>query len=135
MRLTTAQRRLARIISLAGVIVAGVLVLHLYPRSGADRIRHMIDWPGGCESVSTASVSMFVSADQQVSIQCQMLGPRVVYARFSSEAQRDRQLHLTPPSAQYCVAGTEIVIDGLDHGFAALCARLHGRVVADNNTD
>jgi hypothetical protein len=130
MRLTTAQRRVARIVSLAGAIAAVVLALHLYPRSGADRIKHTIAWPSGCESVSTTPIAMFAAADQQVSIQCQMLGPSVVYARFSSEVQRDRQLHLTPPRAQYCAAGNEIVID---HGFAALCARLHGLVVADRN--
>jgi hypothetical protein len=109
-----------------------VYVLHPWPRSGADRVRHLIAWPADCESVTIepvpagAFVSVWRTSQPLQVIQCQALGPDVLYARFPSDRARDRALRRSAPRGRYCVSGREVVVDGLDSGFARLCQRLGG---------
>jgi hypothetical protein len=125
-----ARRRLVGFVVAAGALVAIVMAVHPYPRSGADKIKHMVTWPDGCTSVTTERVWEFRYADSQAAIQCQMLGPRVDYAHFPSRESLGRQLRSDPPRPEYCVTRQELVTNGLDRGFPQLCARLHGQLVS-----
>jgi hypothetical protein len=126
------RRNALRVVVALALVDGGAYVLHPWPRSGADRVRHLIAWPAGCESVTIESVppgsliSGWRTDQQRQVIQCQVLGPDVVYARFSNSRARDRALRRSAPRGRYCVAGREVIVDGLDGGFPRLCRRLHG---------
>lgn len=134
MDLSPKRRRLVRIAAVAVVVIAVVLGFHLYPRTGADRVQHLISWPG-CESITRdtpgphSAVNAWTAAQERVLIQCNDLGPSVLYARFSDVADREAALRRAPPPGRYCLAGREVVLSGLDNGFSALCRDLHGRLV------
>jgi hypothetical protein len=128
-----------RIAAVAVVIITVVLGLHLYPRTGADRVQHLISWRG-CESVTRhtpgphSPVHAWTTAQERVLIQCNDLGPNVLYARFSDVAQRNVALRQAPPPGRYCLAGREVVLNGLDSGFSPLCRHLHGRLVTNRKS-
>jgi hypothetical protein len=134
------RRGLVRIATGVACVLAVVLGLHLYPRTGADRVQHLISWPSGCESITRNSpgsrsvAHAWTAAHDRVLIECHDLGPNVIYARFADVAARSAALRQAPPSdRRYCVAGREVVVDGLDTGFAALCRDLQGRLVSNRN--
>jgi hypothetical protein len=137
--LSPKRRRLARIAAVAVVAIAVVLGLHLYPRTGADRVQHMISW-GGCESIKRiapgphSAVHDWTTAQERVLIQCNDLGPNVLYARFFDAGERNEALRQAPPPGRYCLAGREVVLNGLDSGFFALCRNLHGRLVTNRKS-
>jgi hypothetical protein len=132
------RRRLVRIAAVAVVVIAVVVGFHLYPRTGADRVQHLISWRG-CESITRdtpgpqSAVHAWTTARERVLIQCNDLGPNVLYARFSDVAARKAALRQAPPPGPYCQAGREVVLNGLDSGFSALCRDLHGRLVTNRN--
>src|SRR4051812_30741239 len=137
MMLSNRHRRLARIMTGAVALGAAVYWLHPWPRTGADRIRHLISWPEECVKITTEAVAprslspvgAWSAAQQRVQIQCEVAGPTVTYARFRSVRDRDLALKRHPPTGRYCVAGREVIINGLDSGFPDLCDRLSGSLV------
>src|SRR4051812_43875235 len=100
------------------VAAAVVFGLHLYPRQGADRVNHLVRWPG-CESVTVDhhDREFYAVAWRGISeaavLQCNMLGPTVFYARFNDRHLLDRALAAAPPTDSYCVSGNEFTGDGL----------------------
>jgi hypothetical protein len=140
--LSPKRRRLvgnAAVAAVAVVVIAVVLGLHLYPRTGADRVQHLISWRG-CESITrstpgpNSAVHPWNTAQERVLIQCNDLGPNVLYARFSDVAKRNAALRQAPPPGRYCRAGREVALNGLDSGFFALCQNLHGRLVTNHKS-
>jgi hypothetical protein len=140
MRLSPSSRRVVRIAAAAASVIAIVLAFHLYPRTGADRVRHLIAWPSGCASITTgppapdSAIHAWTVAVQRELIQCQAAGPLVLYARFANVAERDSALRQAPAPGRSCLAGREVILDGLDNGFPALCRDLHGRLVSNPGT-
>jgi hypothetical protein len=132
--LSSKGRRLVRIAALAASIIAVVCGFHLYSRTGADRVQHLVSWPGGCESITRDTpgpqnvVHAWTKAQERVVIRCHDAGPIVLYARFANVADRNAALRQTPPPGRYCLSDREVVLDGLDNGFSALCRELHGRL-------
>jgi hypothetical protein len=116
---------------LAAVAIAGVvLVLALRPATGAARVKGMIAWPGDCADVATThgtAKRWWPHAKETATIECEYLGPAVVYARFANRADLRRDLLRTPPASPVCIAGNEVVTDDLDPGqFPPLCRKLGG---------
>lgn len=126
-----AARGAAVAVVLAGLVVALVLALHSYPRHGADRVRHLIAWPRDCADVTTMHASPsragWPHAGEVATIECEHLGPGVIYGRFPNRLALRRDLLLTPPAAPVCLAGLEVVVDYLESGqFAPVCHKLGG---------
>jgi hypothetical protein len=120
-------------IALAGLAIAGAIVLALQSRadSSTERIKHAIAWPQSCADVvisdTTGDRDEWPHAAMTASITCEHLGPFVLYARYDRRADLRTDLLRHPPGAATCIAGHEVVIDGLDPGqFAPLCRRLGG---------
>jgi hypothetical protein len=168
-------------VAIAAAAAAVVVVLDPFARHGADRVKHLVDWSGGCVSVDVntsprdwAALLDFQkywrSADARASIQCMNAGPLVGYARFPTEQALRHDVAAAPPlyricdlpklvnghrrldgsredaaafrrmcsrrggrfseeTYRYCVAGREVVVDGLDEAgqFDDLCDDLDGR--------
>lgn len=133
-RLARRWRAVIGVLVAAAAVAAGVHLVLQRPHTGAERIRHLIAWPDDCAAITVdrplgGDGSEWRHTVDAALIQCQMLGPFVIYARFASARERDRQLGLFPPPDEaYCTTGTEVILDGLEHGFATLCQRLHGRL-------
>jgi hypothetical protein len=112
--------------------VAIVVALHPWPRHGADQIRHLVKWPPDCADVTANAVrgpDRWPHADQEMFIDCEMLGPWVRYARFRDRQALERDLLAASPASAVCIygRGTEVAVNGLEaHQFPALCRKLHG---------
>jgi hypothetical protein len=77
-------------------------------------------------------VAAAVVATVEVLIECEYLGPSVRYARFPSRADMRRDVLASPPADRVCIAGAELLDDGLfdlPSQFAGLCRRLGGEIV------
>jgi hypothetical protein len=117
-----------RIALLIAPVIAAVVLWHPWPRHGADRIRHLVDWPA-CASVTESHSDRWRDADEDTLIECEMLGPWVEHARFPSHAALRSDLLAASPSSAVCIYGdgTEVAINGLEaHQFPKLCRKLEG---------
>jgi hypothetical protein len=89
------------------VALAVVLIFHLYPRSGLDRVRHALDW-SACTSVEEehgarrAYSRGWSEIQSQAELICQDLGPHVYWVEFASTRARDVALRTGPPDEPYC---------------------------------
>ena len=118
-------------ITATGVAVLVTLVLAGCGDEGADRVRGKVDL--GCSAevqrVEPALKSWRRAVDK-ANISCDdPMAPAVLYARFAKEDDARADLLAHPPGAATCIAGTEIVLDLLDEGFAKLCDELDGKLV------
>jgi hypothetical protein len=136
-RLLRSPHRGAALLStalIAVLVTATVYVVHPWPRHGVDQIRHLVDWPRDCESI-TATVpygAPWRQAEQDIFIECQFMGPAVEYARFKDRRALKADLLAASPDRAVCIygGGTEVAVDELDPGqFAALCQQLHGDLI------
>lgn len=123
---------------IAAVVVLGVLLLWTLagPKSGVDRVRSLVSWPGSCISVDTdrtpraPALLAWPHAVERASVICTNAGPSVGYARFSDRRALREDLLRAPPGQALCLADDTVVTDGLDPGaFAPLCRKLDGRLV------
>lgn len=120
---------------LAGFGGAAIVYAHPWPRVGADRVAHEVDWPHGCESIehqtpgSLDVVGRWPGTDNVTVLTCTDLGPRVQYASFANARQRTAALARIPPRNRYCLFDDDVIVDDLGGGFAVVCHRLSGRVV------
>jgi hypothetical protein len=102
-------------LSTATLVVAAVLVFHLYPRTGVDRVRHVVGW-SGCTSVEKrdggpAYTRRWAGIRSEATLVCQNLGPQVFYAKLGSSEQRSAALRAAEPDEPYCVYGkSELVV-------------------------
>lgn len=110
--------------------MVAVVAVHPWPRHGADRVEHLVDWPACIDVVTERAptgAGAWPHAREQARIDCENLGPWVGYARFASTADLRTDLLHTPPRSAVCIAGTEVVVNGLEaHQFPKLCRKLHG---------
>lgn len=96
--------------------MAAVLVFHLYPRKGADRVRHALDWSACTEIDEQDGVRLdyarrWGGVREQDLLVCQNLGPHVYYVRFGSVDARSATLRREPPEEPACVYGSaELVV-------------------------
>lgn len=115
---------------LVTVVATIVVTTHPWPRRGADQIRHLVNWPPDCASITVEpSHAPWPHADQDTFLDCEMLGPWVRYARFKNRRALKADLLAAPPGSAVCIygQGTEVAVNGLEaHRFPALCAGLHG---------
>jgi hypothetical protein len=114
---------------MAGLLAGGVV--HLGPRTGVDRVRHLARWPPDCAQISTAPVerrrTLWPRATEAEAVTCEAAGPWLEYVRFRTAADARHDLLRSPPSSATCVAGREVVIDGLDgHQFPRVCRAFGG---------
>jgi hypothetical protein len=136
------RRRIARIVAAVGALAFLVVVIHPYPRTGADRVKHAIDWSAGCERISAstpAAGSGYAAlwqglADRRVMLSCEFAGPDALYVRFKTGADLARALRHRPRGKLLCAYGRELVVDGLDRGFGAMCRRLSGSLIRPPRT-
>jgi hypothetical protein len=121
----------AILVTLAATAAIAV-ALHPWPRHGAEQIRHLVNWPPDCADVTANPVrgpGRWPHADEEMFIDCEMLGPWVRYARFSDRQALERDLLAASPASAVCVygGGTEVAVNGLEaHQFPKLCRELHG---------
>jgi hypothetical protein len=116
------------------LVIAGLLgtgVVHVGPRRGIDRVRHLVHWPGDCADIATHQLpnlrAQWPRAREAESVVCEMAGPGVVYVRFAGAADVRHDLRRRPPDAATCLAGGENLIDALDPGqFAGVCRSFGG---------
>ena len=90
-----------------------VLVFHLYPRTGVDRVRHVMRW-SSCTAVEERDTRPAYTRGWDIRLHatlvCQSLGPQVFYAELESSQARSAALRASPPDTPYCVFGkTELV--------------------------
>jgi hypothetical protein len=132
------DRRPIAVLALVAFGAAGaVFGFHLYPRKGADRIKHMISWDSSCSDVTIESGQRRVHAvkwagvTDSALIECEYLGPSAFWARFRARTSLVRALRRwSPPRDPYCVAGREFVSADLLFSraqFRELCDDLDGR--------
>jgi hypothetical protein len=129
-----APRILLALLALA--VVAGAVVLwHPWPRRGADRLKHMVSWPGDCRAIETYTASSrsqlgWRHATTTATVVCENLGPSVGYARWPDATTMTTDLHRRPPQHAFCLYGDhELALDALEPGqFADLCDELGGRL-------
>jgi hypothetical protein len=123
------------VLAIVAVVVAGLFargVLHVGPRTGVDRVRHLVRWPESCAAIDTEPVTRTVRtwwprAREAKTVTCEMLGPWVMYLRFANAGDERHDLLRHPPESATCLAGREVVIDGLDPGqFARVCREFGG---------
>jgi hypothetical protein len=113
----------------APMLVIATIWTHPWPRHGLDRVHHAVDWPHGCEEISTLGeiTLSWPHARQVATITCEFAGPGIAYARFASQADLREDLTNEPPWGATCISGREVVVDALDPGqFDDVCRRLHG---------
>jgi hypothetical protein len=125
------------VLALVALVVAGaVFGFHLYPRKGADRIKHMISWDSSCSDVTIESGQRRIHAvrwagvTDSAIIECEYLGPSPFWARFRTEKSLLSAVRRSPPRDPYCVADREFVsADPLFSRaqFRQLCDDLDGR--------
>jgi hypothetical protein len=122
---------LIRAVIFAVVTVVALLMLHPWPRHGLDRVRHLVSWADCGEiRVSRPRSLGWRHAMEIASAECGGAGPFFIYARFPTHAALARDLLRRPPAGAVCIAGNEVVLDGLDSGeFPKLCRKLHGHDV------
>jgi hypothetical protein len=119
------RKRIAALTVVAALAVGAWLVLK--PQSGAERVKGMIAWDPTCTDVVISRKLTWPSAAEHSTIECEMLGPLVEYARFHTVADLRKDLLAKPPSAGVCIAGLEVTVDYLDRGqFERLCRDLEG---------
>jgi hypothetical protein len=119
------------------VVVAVVLVLHLYPRSGSDRVRHAFDWDPTCLRVRVdngaraAFARTWKGTESTAVIACDNAGGFLYYARFGTEAQLHSAIATLPRRLRYCTYDLELVTDDVfaDRStFVKMCDSLDGRL-------
>ncbi|MCW2993572.1 MAG: hypothetical protein JWQ18_1067 [Conexibacter sp.] len=99
----------------AVLAAAAMLGFHLYPRTGLDRVRHVLDW-SGCTSVDRrdggpAYTRRWPGIRSEATLVCEDLGPQVFYARLGSSKERSAALRAAAPDEPYCVYGkAELVV-------------------------
>lgn len=121
----------------AGAGAAGMAAWHPWPRTGADRIEHAVQWRGDCASISTTSPALAPEARRwrrattTAAVSCEFLGPFVIWAQFADRAALRADVLDHPSAAPACIAGREIVLSYLDDQsrFAAMCRRIDGAVI------
>jgi hypothetical protein len=122
-----AMLALAAAVALAAMAIAW----HPWPRHGADRLRHLVQWPA-CAAVTVEPVRVpdaWPHAKGHTMVDCEMLGPWVAYARFPDRRALQTDLLAASPDSAVCLYGhgTEVAVDGLDaQQFRKLCNQLHG---------
>ena len=93
-----------------------VIGFHLYPRTGVDRVRHVLDW-SVCTTVEEHDnvrpdyARRWANVRSQTLLICQNLGPHVYYVRLASSQARVTAIRTSPPDESYCVFGdAELVV-------------------------
>ena len=124
------------VLAAVGVATATVVMVLVRSDSGdpgdsrVERVKDAIAWPDSCADVVTSDMTgrrNWPHATKAASVECEHLGPLVLYARFASEEDLRRDLLGDPPSAPTCIVGREVLIDYLDPGqFPPLCRALGG---------
>jgi hypothetical protein len=113
----------------APIVVVGALWWHPWPRHGLDRVKHAVDWPTDCAEIATSYGTRYDCplAEEVAVVECDYLGPGIVYARFPSQAALRENLLRDPPLGATCVMDHEVVVDVLDPGqFPKVCRKLGG---------
>jgi len=131
-----ASRFLASLGGLAAVATFVVAVGHYYPRYGADRVSHMLDWGRTCSQPGWLrqykSPWGGSSRVRVIQIECGHDGPMIRYAKFPRAAAVDPDV-AGALDLPYCVAGREVVVHLLEdpvprEAFAGLCRKMHGQL-------
>jgi hypothetical protein len=125
--------RLISVLLLVLLAVPVVLHIHPWPRRGADRVRHLVDWPDCARITVDSGRREWPRAEEDTWIDCENLGPWVKYARFASNEDMRHDLLAVSPESAVCIYGdgdTEVAVNGLEaHQFPKLCDKLHGKRV------
>jgi len=103
------------------------------------RVEKLVKWGGGCSPsqyktppIGTPVAALAAKSEKFAYITCGEAGPAVVYLKFKSAAQARRATYNNRTGQAICLVHDEILIDGLDKGFAALCKNVDGRLIAAN---
>jgi hypothetical protein len=126
--------RIPWVVIFVPLVVGAALIFRPWPwpRHGLDRVHHAVHWPESCAEVSTSGeiTLNWSHATKRATIDCEYLGPFVAYARFRTQAELRTDLIHDAPWGATCIAGNEVVVDGLDPGqFDDVCRRLDGHLV------
>ncbi len=135
-------RRRLGLLAAAGAVgaVVVVLVFHLYPRSGADRVAHAYDWGEGCGSVNVDSGQRATYArrwrgvESSAVIDSRFLCELLMYARFDSKRSLLAAATTVPWGRPFCVVGDELTAVsgvGRSDSFGDMCSDLGGTLHAN----
>ena len=124
-------------------MVVGYWAVEIRTRTGAERVRHMVDWDASCKSVELTRsparlpdyARLWKGAEERARMWCTEVGPSVTYARFASEEALRREIRASPPVYRICdgLNSRDEFVTSLDRvaggrAFRRRCARRGGKM-------